>query len=49
MGIPIEGPSYIYEDNILVIQNTQRPESTLMEISESIFYRAMRECIAMGN
>ena len=29
MGVPIAGPSYIYGDNMSVIHNTQRPESTL--------------------
>ena len=25
MGVPIEGPSYIYGDNMFVIYNTSRP------------------------
>ena len=29
MGVPLSGPSYIYGDNMSVIYNTQRPESTL--------------------
>eukprot|EP00804_Cyclotella_cryptica_P015125 CCRYP_000688-RA/>CCRYP_000688-RA protein AED:0.22 eAED:0.24 QI:0/0/0/0.8/1/1/5/0/1053 len=29
MGVSISGPSYIYGDNMSVIHNTQRPESTL--------------------
>jgi hypothetical protein len=29
MGVPIAGPMYIYGDNMSVIHNTQRPESTL--------------------
>ena len=29
MGVRISGPTYVYGDNILVIHNTQRPESTL--------------------
>jgi hypothetical protein len=48
MGIPIEGPSYIYGDNMSVIHNTQRPESTLNKKSNSICYHAMRESVAMG-
>ena len=31
-----------------VIQNTQRPESTPRKKSNSIYYHAMRESIAMG-
>ncbi|KAL7530823.1 hypothetical protein ACHAXR_003692 [Thalassiosira sp. AJA248-18] len=29
MGVPISGPSFTYGDNMSVIHNTQRPESTL--------------------
>ena len=29
MEVPIDGPSFIYGDNMSVIHNTQRPESTL--------------------
>ena len=36
MGVPIPGPSYIYGDNILVIHNTQCPESALNNKSNSI-------------
>ena len=36
MGVLISGPLYIYGDNILVIHNTQRPESNLNKKSNSI-------------
>ena len=36
MGIPISGPSYIYGDNMSVIHNTQRPDSTLKKKSKYI-------------
>jgi hypothetical protein len=36
MGVRISGPSYIYGDNMLVIHNTQRPESMLKKKSNSI-------------
>ena len=48
MGVPISGPSYIYGDNMSVIHNTQRPESTLKKKSNSICYHAVRESVAMG-
>ena len=48
MGVAIEGASYIYGDNMSVINNTQRPESTLRKKSNSICYHAMRESVAMG-
>ena len=49
MGVPIYGPSYIYGNNMQVIHNTQRPESTLKKKSNSIFYHAIRESVAMGD
>ena len=47
MGVPISGPSLIYGDNMSVIHNTQRPESTLKKKSNSICYHAIRESVAM--
>jgi hypothetical protein len=34
MGVAILGPSYIYGDNMSVIHNTQRPESTMLKRSQ---------------
>lgn len=48
MGIKISGPTYVYGDNMSVIHNTQRPESTLKKKSNSICYHAIRESVAMG-
>jgi hypothetical protein len=48
MGVEISGPSYIYGDNMSVIHNTQRPESTLKKKSNSVCYHAVRESVAMG-
>ena len=48
MGVRISGPTYIYGDNMSVIHNTQRPESTLRKKSNSICYHAVRELVAMG-
>ena len=48
MGVPISGPSLIYGDNMSVIHNTQRPESTLKKKNNSIVYHAVRESVAMG-
>ena len=47
MGVPVDGPTYIYGDNMSVIHNTQRPESTLKKKSNSICYHAVREAVAM--
>ena len=48
MGIPIDNPSYIYGDNMSVIHNTQKPESTLKKKSNQVCYHAVRESVAMG-
>jgi hypothetical protein len=48
MGIPIDGPTYTYGDNMSVLHNTQKPESTLKKKSNSIAYHLVREAVAMG-
>jgi hypothetical protein len=48
MGVPISGPSAVYGDNMSVVHNTQRPESTLKKKSNSICYHFVREAVAMG-
>ena len=48
MGVPISGLSYIYGDNMLIIHNTQIPESTLNKNINSICYHAIRESVAIG-
>ena len=48
MGVPIDGPTYIYGDNMSVIFNTSQPESQLKKKSNSVCYHACRESAAMG-
>ena len=48
MGVQISGPTDVYGDNMSVIKNTQRPESTLKKKSNSICYHASRESVAMN-
>ena len=48
MGILISGPSYIYGDNMPVINNTQLPESTLKNKINSICYHTVSEYVAIG-
>ena len=45
IGVEFSGPSYIYRDNMSVIHNTQRPESTL---KNSICFHTVCEAVAMG-
>ena len=47
MGISLWGMSNIYGDNISVIHNTHRLESTLYKKSKSICYRAIQESVTM--
>jgi hypothetical protein len=48
MGIPVKGASYVYDDNMSVVTNSSRPESTLKKKSNSICYHEVREAVAMG-
>ena len=46
MGIPVEGPTYIYGDYQSVLANTTIPDSTLEKKSQSIAYHYIREGVA---
>jgi preprotein translocase subunit Sss1 len=48
MGVPIDGPTYMFCDNMSVVHNTSAPESMLKKKSNSIAYHAIREAVAMG-
>jgi hypothetical protein len=48
MGIPVEEPTYTYVDNMSVVHNASRPESTLKKKSNAICYNYCRESCAMG-
>jgi hypothetical protein len=43
MGIPCEGPTYVFGDNQSVLFNTTIPESTLKKKTQSIAYHFVRE------
>ena len=42
VGVPLNGPTYIYINNMSVIYNTSRPELTLKKKSNSICYHQSR-------
>jgi len=48
MGVPLNTPAYVYADNMSVVHNTTKPESTLKKKSNAICYHAVREAVAMG-
>ena len=48
MGFMIEGPAYVYGDNMSVIYNTSRLESTLKKKANSVCYHTIMESAAMG-
>ena len=48
IGVPLTGPTYVYGDNMSVIYNTSRPESTLKKKINPICYHAVRESVASG-
>ena len=47
MGIPVEGPCYVYGDNQSVLKNASLPDSVLKKKSNSIAYNFVREGSAM--
>ena len=47
MGVKIDGPTYVYGDNMSVIHNTSKPESVLNKKSNSICYHFVRESVAI--
>ena len=49
MGVPIYVLSYIYGDNMSVIHNTQRSESTLKKKSDFNCYHAVLKSVAVGD
>ena len=48
MGVPLSGPLHVFRDNVSVIYNTQKLESTLKKKSNQICYHAVQESVAMG-
>jgi hypothetical protein len=48
MGVTIDGPTYVYGDNMSVVHNTQRPESVLKKKNNAICYHAVRESATVG-
>ena len=48
MGIPVDGPVFIYGDNQSVLANTTNPDSVLKKKSQSIAYHFVREGVARG-
>jgi hypothetical protein len=48
MGVTIDGPIYVYGDNILVVHSTHRPESVPKKKSNAICYHAVRDSAAIG-
>ena len=47
MGIPYDGPLYVYGDNQSVLKNGSMPDSVLKKKSNSIAYNFVREGVAM--
>ena len=38
MGVPLDGPTYVYRDNMSLLHNVGNPESTLKKKSNLIVY-----------
>ncbi len=48
MGVAIDGATHTYGDNMSVIKNTSKPESTLNKKSNAFCHHAVRESVTMG-
>jgi hypothetical protein len=48
MGVNIDGPIYVYGNNMTVVHSTHHPESVLKNKSNAISYHAVRASAAMG-
>ena len=48
MRAPIAGSSLVYEDNMSIIYNNQRPDSTLKKNSNSVCYHVVGDSVAMN-
>jgi len=47
MGIPIQGASFVYSDNMSVVTKVSKPELTLRKKSNTICYQAVCESVEM--
>ena len=48
LGIPVNGPSYMFGDNKSVVTNTTLPSSSLKKKHNAIAYHQVREAITAG-
>ena len=48
LGIPIQGPTYMYGDNKTVVQSSAVPQSKLHKRHSALAYHRAREAIAAG-
>lgn len=48
MGIPVEGPAYVFGDNQSVLANTTNPGSVLKKKCTAVAYHVVREGVARG-
>ncbi len=48
IGVSIDGATHVYGNNMLVIKNTFKPESTLNKKNNAVCYHAVTESVVMG-
>jgi hypothetical protein len=48
LGIPIDGSANVFCDNMSVVMNTTRPESTIKKEHNAMAYHSVREALAAG-
>ena len=48
MGVPVMVPTFIFGDNMSIINNTSRPESILRKKCNEVCYHSVQESVDMG-
>ncbi len=48
MGVAIDSTTHVYGDNMSVIKNISKPDSTSNKKSNTVCYHAVRESVAMA-
>ena len=48
LGVPVEGPTYFFGDNMSVILNVSNPQSPLTKRHNILSYHRVREAVAAG-
>ena len=49
LGVPVDGPTFLYGDNVGMLQAASFPDNTLKKKNSSISYHFLRKKVAAGS